>query len=125
MAEGAVDEGDFCGHERAASLAGQRGGRRIVGEQRPEFEPGRVRLEMREILQGKLCAAEDMNRSRFRMTDDLDRHRFSVADCLSGCSSGVLHTFFSVSGRIETRCKITKNSADHQGKRRINSHKFA
>ena len=56
-----VDEGDFGGHERAASLTGQRSGRRIVKEERPELLPGRARRQTGKILLGELGAAKDLD----------------------------------------------------------------
>ena len=60
-AEGAVDEADLGGHERATRLTGQWGGRRIVNEERPEFLPGRARRQTGKILLGELGAAKDLD----------------------------------------------------------------
>ncbi len=120
-----IDEIDLGWHEGAAGLLGQADGGRIVGEERTELEPGGMRLEMRKILQGELSAAEDLDGRRISVADDMDGHKSSVAGDLDGRRRGVLHTIFSVSGRIETHCKVTKNSADDQGNQGINSHNVA
>ena len=121
-AEGAVDEADLGRHERAARLKGQAGGGRIVGEQRPELDPGGMRLEMREILQGELSAAEDLDGRRLSACEGMDGRRLGADDGMDGRRWGVLHTVFSVPVECGTHCKVTTFSADCQGNRGISSH---
>ena len=108
-AEGAVDEADLGGHERATRLTGQWGGRRIVNEERPEFLPGRARRQTREILKGELSAAEDLKGRRLSTTDDLVRHRLCVAKELDGRRCSVLHTFSVCRVEMKHGAKLLKN----------------
>ena len=49
MAEVLVDDGDLGWEERAAALRGETGESGVFEQQAPEFEPGRTRLDVREI----------------------------------------------------------------------------